>query len=58
MLALGILLFLVLTFTAAVIAGVGMLTATAIAAVMMAALLLSRRRSGGHGIRSQGPSGH
>jgi hypothetical protein len=52
MLALGILLFLVLTFTAAVIAGVGMLTATAIAAVMMAALLLSRRRSGGHGIRS------
>jgi hypothetical protein len=52
MLVLGILLFFVLTFIAALIAGVGTLTATVITVVTMAALLLSRRRSGGHEIRS------
>jgi hypothetical protein len=51
MLVLGILLFFVLTFVAALIAGVGTLTATVITVVTMAALLLSYRRPGGH-IRS------
>jgi hypothetical protein len=52
MLVLGILLFFVLTFIAALIAGVGTLTATVITVATMAVLLLSRRRSSGHDIRS------
>jgi hypothetical protein len=46
MLAVAILLFLVLTFVAAVIAGVEMLPATAMTVAMMVALVLSRRRAG------------
>jgi hypothetical protein len=52
MLILGILLFVVLTFAAALIAGVGAPTATFVVVALMAALLLSRRRSGGSDIRS------
>jgi hypothetical protein len=51
MLVLGILLFFVLTFVAALIAGVGTLPATVITVVTMAALALFHRRPGGH-IRS------
>jgi hypothetical protein len=52
MLALGILLFVVLTSVAALIAGVGVHTATVIAAVTVTALSLSSRRSGGRDTRS------
>jgi hypothetical protein len=51
-LALGILLFLALTFIAALIAGVGTPTAIVITAAMVATLALSRRRSGGPDIHS------
>jgi hypothetical protein len=51
-LALGILLFLAVTFIAALIAGVGILTAMVITAAILAGLVLSHQRSGGHSIRS------
>jgi hypothetical protein len=52
MLTLGILLFVVLTFAAALIAGVRVPTAIVIAAAMTAALCFSNWRSGGPTIRS------
>jgi len=52
MLALGILLFVVLTFAAALIAGIGVRTAAMLAAAMMAAFGMSYWRSGGPGLRS------
>ena len=51
MLALGVLLFVVLTFAAALIAGIGVRTAM-IAVAMMAAFWLSHWRSGGPSVRS------
>ncbi len=50
MVVLGIVLFVVLTFVAALIAGVGSLAATIVSAVMTAALLLFR--SGGGDLHS------
>jgi hypothetical protein len=52
MLALGILLFVVLTFVAALIAGVGQSTALVIVAVTIAVLSFSRRRARGRESRS------
>jgi hypothetical protein len=52
MLTLGIVLFVVLTFAAALIAGVQVPTATIIAVAMTATLLLSHCGSGGPRIRS------
>jgi hypothetical protein len=52
MLALGMLLFVVLTFAAALIAGIGARPAMMIGAAVMAALMLAHRRSGGPGVRS------
>jgi hypothetical protein len=52
MLALGTLLLVVLTFVAALIAGVGVLTALVVVAVMTVALLLSHRRSAGRDVGS------
>jgi hypothetical protein len=50
MLVLGIVLFVILTFVAALIAGFGSLAATIVSAVMTAALLLFR--SGGGDLHS------
>jgi hypothetical protein len=52
MLALGILLFVTLAFAAALIAGIGVLASTGLVAVMLAALVVSRWRSGDHDVRS------
>lgn len=52
MLALGILLFVILTFAAALIAGIGIRTSTMIAVAMMAAFWMSHWRSGGPSVRS------
>jgi hypothetical protein len=52
MLTLGIVLFVVLTFAAALIAGVRVPTATIIVVAMTATLLLYHRGSGGPRIRS------
>jgi hypothetical protein len=52
MLFLGMLLFVILTFAAALIAGVGVLTALVVAAVTTGALFPSQRHAGGPDIRS------
>jgi hypothetical protein len=52
MLLLGVVLFVVLTFVAALIAGVGALTAIIVAAVMPVALFVFHRRPGGRDILS------
>jgi hypothetical protein len=52
MLALGTLLFVVLTFVAALIAGVGVPTALVILIVTTAALLISHLRPGRRGVGS------
>lgn len=46
MLVLGIVLFVVLTFVAALLAGVGSLAATIVAGLITAALVVVHRRSG------------
>ena len=52
MLALGTLLFVVLAFVAALIAGIGLPAALIIAAVMIGAFLGARRHAGGRNVGS------
>jgi hypothetical protein len=52
MLALGTLLFVVLTFVAALISGAGVWPALVIAAVMVGAFFVSHRHAGGRNVRS------
>jgi hypothetical protein len=52
MLFLGIVLFVVLTFVAALLSGVGALTAIIVAAVVPVALFVFHRGPGGRDIRS------